>query len=161
MKRSLMRTLAVSSVAAAAMIAGFSGLAAAQTLAATKGADSPAALAATSINPEKVEQRISWLKTALKITPEQEAKWEGVAKAIRENAAAMDRFVQKTDGKKSALNAVEDLKTFQEFSQLRVDGLKNLITPFKALYESMPPDQKKTADGIFESYGWAKWAQQG
>jgi len=121
----------------------------------------PAAAAATSSKPETVEQRITTLKTALKITPDQESKWEGVAKAMRENAAAMDKLVQEKKGKMANLNAVDDLKTYQEFSQVRLDGLKNLISSFKTLYDSMPADQKKNADHVFDSYGPSKSAQQG
>ena len=102
--------------------------------------------AATSSKPETVEQRITTLKTALKITPDQESKWDGVAKAMRENAAAMDKLVQEKQGKMANMNAVDDLKTYQDFSQAHLDGLKNLTSAFKTLYNSMPADQKKNAD---------------
>ena len=111
--------------------------------------------------PETVEQRITALKAALKITPDQESKWEGVATAMRENAAAMDKLVKEKQGKMANMNAVDDLKTYQEFSQVRLDGLKNLISSFKTLYNSMPADQKKNADHVFDSYGPPKSAQQG
>ena len=121
----------------------------------------PAAAAATSNKPETVEQRITALKAALKITPDQESKWEGVAKAMRENAAAMEKVVKDKQGKMANMNAVDDLKTYQEFSQVRLDGLKNLISSFKTLYNSMPADQKKNADHVFDSYGPPKSGQQG
>ena len=124
------------------------------------GAKPPAAAAATSNKPETVEQRITTLKAALKITPDQESKWDGVAKAMRENAASMDKLVQEKQGKMANMNAVDDLKTYQEFSQANLDGLKNLISAFKSLYNSMPADQKKNADGVFDSYG-PKPAQRG
>jgi hypothetical protein len=162
MRLSLLRTLALASVASIALSAGFSGSASAQT-AGTKmePGKPPAAAAATSAKPETVEQRITALKTALKVTPDQESKWEGVAKAMRENAAAMDKLVQSKKGTMASLNAVDDLKTYQEFSQVRLDGLKNLISSFKTLYDSMPADQKKNADQVFDSYGPPKSAQQG
>ena len=162
MKLSFLRLLAVTSVASVALAAGFSGSASAQT-AGTKmdSGKPPAAAAATSNKPETVEQRITALKTALKITPDQESKWDGVAKAMRENAAAMDKLVQEKKGKMASMNAIDDLKTYQEFSQVRLDGLKNLISSFKTLYDSMPADQKKNADHVFDSYGPPKSAQQG
>ena len=114
----------------------------------------PAAAAATSSKPETVEQRITTLKTSLKITPEQEPKWNAVAQAMRENAASMDKLVQAKKGKSAAsMTAVDDLQTYQEFAQAHVDGLKNLIPAFKALYDSMPDEQKKNADMVFEKYG--------
>jgi hypothetical protein len=162
MKLSLLRTLAITSAASVALAAGFSGSASAQT-AGTKvdSGKPPAAAAATSTRPQTVEQRISSLKTALKITPDQESKWEGVAKAMRENAAAMDKLVKEKKGTMASLNAVDDLKTYQEFSQVRLDGMKNLISSFTTLYDSMPAEQKKNADMVFDSYGPRKSAQQG
>ena len=162
MRLSLMHTMAIAAVAIVALAAGLSGPASAQTAGTrTDSGKPPAAAAATSTKPETVEQRISALKTALKITPDQESKWEGVAKAMRENAAAMEKLVQERQGKMASLNAVDDLKTYQEFSQVRLDGLKNLISSFTTLYESMPADQKKNADHVFDSYGPPKSAQQG
>jgi hypothetical protein len=162
MKLSLLRTLAIASAASVALAAGFSGSASAQTTGTNVDSGKPpAAAAATSTRPQTVEQRISSLKTALKITPDQESKWEGVARAMRENAAAMDKLVKEKKGTMASLNAVDDLKTYQEFSQVRLDGMKNLISSFTALYDSMPAEQKKNADHVFDSYGPRKPAQQG
>ena len=154
MTQSVFRTLAITSLVGATLAVGFSGSVSAQT-AGTKmeSGKPPAAAAATSSKPETVEQRITALKAALKITPDQESKWDGVAKAMRENAAAMDKLVQEKKGKMANMNAVDDLKTYQEFSQANLDGLKNLTSAFKTLYDAMPADQKKNADGVFDSYG--------
>lgn len=148
------RSLALASVVGASLALGFLSQASAQTT--TTPMDSgkpPAAAAATSNKPETVEQRITTLKTALKITPDQESKWDGVAKAMRDNASSMDKLVHEKQGKMANLNAVDDLKTYQEFSQAHLDGLKNLISAFTSLYDSMPADQKKNADHVFDSYG--------
>jgi periplasmic protein CpxP/Spy len=148
------RSLALVTVVGASLTLGLFSQASAQTAATPKeGGKPPAAAAATSNKPETVEQRITTLKTALKITPDQESKWDGVAKAMRENAAAMDKLVQEKHGKMANMNAVDDLNTYQDFSQANLDGLKNLISSFKTLYDSMPADQKKNADGVFDSYG--------
>ena len=154
------RAMTVATVAGALALGA--GSAWAQTAAAPKtdSGKPPAAAAATSSKPETVEQRITALKAALKITPDQESKWEGVAKAMRENAAAMDKLVQEKKGKMANMNAVDDLKTYQDFSQANLDGLKNLISSFKTLYDTMTPDQKKNADHVFDSYG-PKPAQRG
>jgi hypothetical protein len=72
---------------------------------------------------------------------------------MRENAASMDKLVQEKQGKMANMNAVDDLKTYQEFSQANLDGLKNLTSAFKTLYDTMTPDQKKNADHVFDSYG--------
>ena len=122
----------------------------------------PAAAAATSNKPETVEQRIVSLKASLKITPDQEKKWDAVAGAMRENAGAMDKLITaKRAQAPSSLTAVDDLKAYQAFSQAQLDGLKNLIPDFKALYDSMPTDQKLNADQVFQKYGPQGSANQG
>ena len=154
------RSLALATLVGASLTVGLSSPASSQTVAPTDSAKAPAARAATSNKAETVEQRITTLKAALKVTPDQESKWDGVAKAMRENASSMDKLVQEKQGKMANMNAVDDLKTYQEFSQANLDGLKNLSTAFKTLYDSMPADQKKIADGVFDSYG-PKPAQRG
>jgi protein CpxP len=52
-----------------------------------------AAAGTTETKGETVEQRIKDLHTALKITPDQDSKWNEVAQDMRENAAAMDKLI--------------------------------------------------------------------
>ncbi len=52
-----------------------------------------AATEAAQAKGETVEQRITNLHAALKITPDEETQWNGVAQAMRENASAMDKLV--------------------------------------------------------------------
>jgi hypothetical protein len=152
--------LALATLVGASLTFGSFSLASAQTASTPDSGKPAAATAATSNKPETVEQRITTLKAALKVTPDQESKWEGVAKAMRDNAATMDKLVKDKQGKMANMNAVDDLKTYQEFSQANLDGLKNLSSAFKTLYDAMPADQKKNADGVFDSYG-PKPAQRG
>jgi|APThiThiocy_cv2_1041547.scaffolds.fasta_scaffold57452_2 protein CpxP len=154
----LARTLAIASLAGTTLLAG---TAVAQVSDQSKNKP-PAAEAATSNKPETVEQRITTLKTALKITPDQETKWNGVAQAMRDNASKMEKLVAtKRAIPPEKTTAVDDLKTYQEFTQVRLDGLKNLTSAFKSLYDSMTPDQKKNADQVFERYVPPKPAGQG
>jgi protein CpxP len=111
-----------------------------------------AADAATASKGETVEQRIASLHAALKITPDEDVKWNTVAQAMRENASNMDQLV--AEGRKTApqdMSAVDDLKAYQKVAQAHVDGLKNLISSFSALYAAMPDAQKKVADTVFET----------
>ena len=142
------RPLAVATVAGPAL---FAVPAMAQTK--EQAAKPPAAEAATSQKPETVEQRITTLKAALKITPDQEKKWDGVAQAMRDNASRMEKLVaEKRRIPPDKTTAVDDLKTYQEFTETRLDGLKHLTSAFKSLYDSMTPEQKKNADQVFERY---------
>ncbi|MBV8392734.1 MAG: Spy/CpxP family protein refolding chaperone, partial [Alphaproteobacteria bacterium] len=142
------------SLIGAALAAGSLAPAKAQTP--TTNTKPPAAAAATSSKPETVEQRITTLKTALKITPDQETKWKAVADAMRENAGMMDKVIKDKQAKMANMTAVDDLKTYRDITQAHLDGLKNLISAFDSLYSSMPDAQKKNADQVFMSFGGPK-----
>ena len=147
----LTRSFAIASLTGAALIAGSLAPATAQTPDSQKP---PAAAAATSSKPETVEQRIATLKTALKITPDLEPKWTKVAQAMRDNASQMEKLVAtKRAIPPEKTTAVDDLKTYQEFTEVRLDGLKHLTSAFKSLYDSMSTAQKHNADQVFQSFG--------
>ena len=155
------RSVAIAALMGATMLAGPLTLARADTaadaaiqLAQATAPQSRAAAGATETKGETVEQRITDLHTSLKITPDQESKWNGVAQAMRENAANMEKLVaaNRTTAPQS-MTAVEDLKSYQKFAQAHVDGLKNLISSFETLYNSMPGPQKKVADEVFKTSG--------
>ena len=151
------RPLAIATVTGAAL---FAMPAMAQTK--EQAAKPPAAEAATSNKPETVEQRITTLKAALKITPDQETKWKAVADSMRQNAGMMEKLVQEKRAKAASMTAVDDLETYQDFTKARLDGLKNLTSAFKSLYDSMSADQKKNADQVFQAFGpSSKPANQG
>ena len=72
---------------------------------------------------------------------------------MRDNASKMEKLV--ADKRKippEQMTAIDDLKTYQEFTQVRLDGLKHLTSAFKSLYDAMTPDQKKNADQVFQQY---------
>jgi protein CpxP len=114
----------------------------------------PAGPDVASDKAETVDQRITNLHAALKITPDEETKWTGVADAMRENAAAMAKLSsEKAAVTPQSMTAMDDLKAYQTFAQAHVDGLKNLISSFGTLYSSMPDAQKKVTDAVFENFG--------
>jgi periplasmic protein CpxP/Spy len=153
------RSVAIAALLGATMLA--SPLTTARADTATSGAfqlaqaaapQKPAAAGATEAKGQTVEQRITDLHAALKITAQQETQWNAVAQAMRENAANMDKLVasNRTTAPQN-MSAVDDLKTYQKFAQAHVDGLKNLISSFSTLYSAMPDAQKKVADTVFDT----------
>ena len=119
-------------------------------LTAAWAADAPAkttaATDATQTKGETVERRITELHAALKITPEEETQWNGVAQAMRENAAAMDKLVaEKRTSPPQNMSAVDDLKTYQLFAQAHVDGLKNLTAAFST--HALRRDARRAKEG--------------
>jgi hypothetical protein len=156
------RSFAIASLTGAALLAGSVAPTWAQTADSKDSKMPPAAAAATSTKPETVEQRIVTLKAALKVTPEQEPKWTAVAQAMRDSSVQMEKLVAtKRAIPPEKTTAVDDLKTYQEFTEVRLEGLKKVNSTFKSLYDSMPADQKKNADMVFEKYGPSKPATQG
>ena len=153
----LIRSVAIAALLGATTLAGPLSAARADTV--TNGAfqlaqaaQSEAGKGATELKGESVEQRITDLHAALKITPNQEAQWKMVAQDMRENAAAMDKLIAETRATPPQdITAVTDLQMYQKFAQAHVDGLKNLLSHFKALYAAMPDVQKKVADAVFAS----------
>ena len=145
----IVRSVAIAALMGATMLATpFAEARAEQTVA----PQNHAAAAATETKGETVEQRITNLHGALKITSEQGTQWNAVAQAMRENAANMDKLiaVNRTTAPQG-MSAVEDLKSYQKFAQAHLDGLKNLIGSFEKLYAVMPDAQKKVADGVFNT----------
>ena len=78
--------------------------------------------------------------------------WDGVAQAMRDEAHTAEAFFKDRAANGKTMTAVEDVNSYQAFMQARADGLKQLATAFQALYESMPDDQKKNADTVFQRF---------
>jgi hypothetical protein len=103
---------------------------------------------------ESVEQRITSLHEALKITPDEETSWAAVAQTMRENESAMQKLIaERTAEAPHTASAVDDLRTYERFTQAHVLGLKNLISSFETLYHAMPDTQKALADQVFRKFG--------
>ena len=157
--RSAPRSLAIAALMGATMLASPLTSARAETAAngefqlAQAAPRTQAGAAATATKGETVEQRITTLHAALKITSDEETKWNGVAQAMRENASSMDKLVAESrTAAPRSMSAMDDLQMYQRFSQAHVDGLKNLIASFSTLYSAMPDAQKKIADTVFQSH---------
>ena len=164
--RQALRSASISTLLAVTLLASQSFAVQAQTAAPPPAPTSEAApaTAATAVQSkaETVEDRITSLHASLKITAGQEADWTAVAKAMRTNAASMEKLMADKAAKDPAtLTAVDDLKNYEAFAQAHVTGLKKLITAFDTLYSSMPAAQKKIADDVFLSAGHAHAASHG
>ncbi len=101
---------------------------------------------------EHVETRIKTLHDKLMITPDQESAWSDVAKAMRDNETQIGDLIKQRHENAGNLTAVEDLQSYQAIAQAHADGLKNVISAFSSLYDSMSDDQKKNADKVFGTF---------
>jgi hypothetical protein len=142
---SLGRWLALTSLGAAILAAPLA--ASGQPVAATRHI-------ARSQRRETLDERISTMHAALHVTPAEEADWAKVADVMRRNDGDMQKLVAARQAQAPhELTAVDDLVTYEKFTQAHLDGLKDLISSFAALYGSMPEDQKVVADHVFARFG--------
>jgi hypothetical protein len=102
---------------------------------------------------DRVESRIKELHAKLHITVDQGPQWEAFATVMRQNAESIHALMVEKHANTGAMNAVDDLTSYQAVAQAHVDGLAKLIPSFEALYATMSDRQKKTADALFGQHG--------
>lgn len=143
---------------AAAAIIGLP-LAAAGTAASARAADPPRS-GATRPAPDgnsasgmqaATEHHIAALKAQLKITPAEEGAWDNFAAVMRQNASEMSAKLAARTQAYGKMNAVQDLQSYADVTELHAREIAKLVGPFQALYDSFSPDQKAQADRVFHN----------
>lgn len=115
---------------------------------ASASAAAPAPASGAAHYEQRVEQRITYLHTQLKITPEQEPQWKAFADVMRTNGATMAGLYEQRMAH-SNQSALDDMKQYSAIATAHADGTKKLLDAFEPLYTSLSPDQKKLADTTF------------
>jgi periplasmic protein CpxP/Spy len=95
-----------------------------------------------------VDGRIAFLKAELKIAPAQEAQWQQVATAMRDNAQALDQAMTTARQNRGAMNAVQRIELRGQFAKARADNDARLLAAFKPLYASLSPEQQQLANQL-------------
>jgi protein CpxP len=139
--KQLFPSLAVLSLVGAAAIATPSSFAASTETATDK--------AAAQKPIDRADERIKQLHDSLKITPEQEPKFDKLADVMRDNAKEMSEAVEKRSEAQKTTTALDDLKAYQAVAEAHADGLKHLVPAFETLYSALSDTQKKEADELF------------
>jgi hypothetical protein len=159
MKRTILSTLV-----SAALVA----LAAAPALAQTGGPGSGGPQArhfaqrqhegqrAVRLPSERVEARLAYLKTALKITDAQQAQWDAFAGTLRKHAREADQRVQamRAEGaarreKGAQPTAIERMERSQQRLAAAYTRQSETLAAVKPLYAALSPEQQKIADELF------------
>ena len=106
---------------------------------------------------ERVEARLAYAKTALKITDAQQPQWEAYANQVRKIAQDLEqRFKsrhskgQSTRPKDQQLNAIERLERAQSFHAEAITRINQLLAVEKPLYAALSPEQHKVADEVLK-----------
>ena len=103
---------------------------------------------------ERVEARLAYVKTALKITEAQQSPWDAYANLVRRNAKVMEqRFQSMRSGEPGhprhrRPNAIERLERAQSFHAEVVTRLNELLAVEKPLYAALSPEQQEVADVV-------------
>jgi len=99
-----------------------------------------------------IEAMVQHLHDSLKITPQQEPQWQNVATVMRDNAETLNNLVKERSEHAKTATALDDLKSYARISEAHAAATKRLIPAFEALYDSMSPEQKQTADAEFRDH---------
>ena len=122
---------------------------AAAALFATLAFASAQAVAARASAGDRVEVRISELRSQINITPAQESQWNKVTQVMRDNAKTQDSLVKSRTENAKTMTAVEDIKSYGEIVAAHAQGIEKLSPVFEALYAELSVAQKKEADETF------------
>ena len=103
---------------------------------------------------ERVEARLAYLKTALKITDAQQPQWDAYANLVRKDAQQMEqRFKSRRTGERGRAehhraNAIERLERAQSFHAEAVTRINDMLSVEKPLYAVLSPEQQKVANEV-------------
>jgi periplasmic protein CpxP/Spy len=96
-----------------------------------------------------VEARIKDIHDKLHITEAETPQWNDFAQTMREDAASMRQLIEQQRAKQAGMNAVDELRAYEEFTEASANGQKKIISAFEPLYNSLSPEQKTAADALF------------
>ena len=103
----------------------------------------PQAQPQPSVQPPNVETNIASLHQRLQITPAQEAQFTAVANIMRQNARAEGSAPQAPP---PTASAVDSLRAEIQYDEMELAGMKRLLPALEALYATLSPAQRQTAD---------------
>lgn len=108
---------------------------------------------------ERVEARLAYIKTALKITDAQQAQWDAFAGVMRRQAAEADARIKAhrekmaAGGEHKRPNAIERLERRQAFMATASKRIGERLAVQKPLYAALSPEQQQVADSLFAGRG--------
>lgn len=105
----------------------------------------------------RAEARIAYLKSALKITPAQQAAFDHYAQVIRDNAAGTQKAFEDMRNRRAQnqnqnqnqnRSAIDRVEQRAKMAQLHDQQEQAYLGAFRPLYASLSDDQKKVADDL-------------
>lgn len=113
---------------------------------------------------ERIEARLAYIKTALKISDAQNAQWESFASVLRKQAKDRDQRMESFRAKRAQaapgarperpqFSAIDRMEFMQKRMAERSQRLSEVITAAKPLYATLSPEQKQVADEMLSRQG--------
>jgi len=107
---------------------------------------------------ERVEARLAYVRTALKITDAQQPQWDAYAIVVRKNAQDMEqrsksmRSGEPGHARRERTNAIERLERMQSRLADAVTRINQLLAVEKPLYAVLSPEQQQVADAVLNQH---------
>jgi hypothetical protein len=101
----------------------------------------------------RVEQRLTRLKSELKITAEQEPLWQAFAEKSKSEAGKGMQGMRERMQDSKPVSAPDRLAQMQGHMKERLVALESVSESFNRLYAGLTPEQKATADKHFSAMG--------
>jgi len=107
---------------------------------------------------ERVEARLAYVKTALKINDAQQAQWDAYANLVRKNAQDREQRIKSRQSGEAGraprqqTGAIERLERAQSFHAEAVTRINQLLSVEKPLYTALSPEQQKIADVVLNPH---------
>ena len=96
--------------------------------------------------PQNVEANIASLHQRLGITPAQEPQFSALANVMRQNARAEESAPRPPA---ATASAVDYLRAEIQYDEIELAGEKRFLPALEALYATLSPAQRQTANAIF------------
>lgn len=111
------------------------------------------------LSSERIEARLAYIRTALKITDAQQPQWNAFADTLRKQAAARDKRMQEWRAQagqrteRTQPTAISRLERQQQRLAAAAASLSERLAVQKPLYAALSADQKLVADEVLAARG--------
>ncbi len=101
----------------------------------------------------RVEQRLTRLKSELKLTAQQEPLWQAFAERSKAEAGKGIQAMRERMKEDTQVSAPERMAQMQGIMKQRLAAMESVNESFNRLYSALTPEQKSAADKQFSSAG--------
>ena len=114
----------------------------------------------------RMEARLAYIRTALKITPAQEPQWDTFANVMRKQARETEhwiktRWAERAREPRHPVTAIERLERREKMMSIGAHRLNEVIAAAKPLYAVLSPTQRHVADHLMARQAHARFSHRG